>query len=364
MKRRSFLSLAFRAPFVLPFLPASVSGLLGPQAHARSGNAAAFADQPIQSLTPLKRLAFGSCNNERGSQRIWQRMLDHNVELFAWLGDNVYADTEDMQEMAATYQRQLSHPEYQRFVANVPVIGTWDDHDFGVNDGGKEYPQRAGSQQQLLNFLGEDSRSVRRFREGVYASYDIGPEGRQIRVILLDTRYHRDRPHRPGSDILGAAQWSWLEQQLQSSRAQANLIVSSISVLSERIAAIEQWANFPSSHARLFQLIQRTRAQGVLFLAGDRHFAGMLSAKPLGGTKYYELMSSGLNKAMTTGATVEVFKRIYGKQNCAFGNNFGLLEFDWERPEPELVFTAEGERRSIGLRKKFALKAGVWHRLS
>src|SRR5690606_1273195 len=110
-----------------------------------------------------------------------------------------------------------------------PVVGTWDDHDYGVNDGGAEYPKKRESQQVFLDFFEVPHDDVRRCREGVYFSRVWGPEGTRVQLILLDGRYFRSplktgfQPSEPGegfrgkyapdhdprATMLGEAQWTW-----------------------------------------------------------------------------------------------------------------------------------------------------------
>src|SRR5688500_15416845 len=137
-------------------------------------------------------IAFGSCNREDRPQPLWTVIGRQKPDVFVWLGDDVYADTDDMNVMHAKYDRQLANPLYRAVRNQVPIIGTWDDHDYGLNNGGREFRERAASQQAHLDFLGEPAHSPRRQQEGLYASYVYGAPGRQIKVILLDTRYHRD----------------------------------------------------------------------------------------------------------------------------------------------------------------------------
>ena len=48
-------------------------------------------------------------------------------------------------------------------------MATWDDHDFGFNDGGAEFPGKVQSQKDFVDFW-DPADSVRRDREGVYDS--------------------------------------------------------------------------------------------------------------------------------------------------------------------------------------------------
>jgi len=98
-------------------------------------------------------LAFGSCNHGHLPQPMWSVIESHQPDLFLWTGDVVYADTTDPVKMKRKYQQQLDRPEYQQFTSKIPVIGTWDDHDFGINNGGKKHPTKAQAQQMFLDFL-------------------------------------------------------------------------------------------------------------------------------------------------------------------------------------------------------------------
>src|SRR6266851_3009956 len=86
-----------------------------------------------QHAQVLERIAFGSCNRESLPQPLWSPILETRPDLWIWLGDNIYADTEDMEVMRQKYARQLANEGYRQLRASVPVIGIWDDHDYGAN---------------------------------------------------------------------------------------------------------------------------------------------------------------------------------------------------------------------------------------
>ena len=274
---------------------------------------------------PLTRIAFGSCNRVDHEQPIWEAVVRSRPDLWIWLGDIVYADTEDMEVMRRKYEGQKQRPEYQLLLRSCPVIGVWDDHDYGRNNAGKDYPKKAESQQILLDFLDEPEDSPRRRREGVYASYTWGPPGRRVKAILLDTRYHRDPPGGEG-DVLGPGQWSWLEEELRNSDAQVHLIGSSIQVLAEE-HPYEKWANFPLSRERLLQLIAITRAKGVIFLSGDRHIAEISRMDhPAVDYPLHDLTSSGMTHSYDR---LQEEPNRHRRQTFFNQLNFGLVELDW-----------------------------------
>src|SRR3954470_23310662 len=105
----------------------------------------AAAEQP-----PIARIAFGSCGHKEKPQPIWAAVVKTKPQLFLFLGDNIYADTEDMAVMRAKYAKLGKQPGYRKLLATCPVLATWDDHDYGANDAGAEYPKKREAQQVFL----------------------------------------------------------------------------------------------------------------------------------------------------------------------------------------------------------------------
>jgi alkaline phosphatase D len=288
---------------------------------------------PAETFT----LAFGSCNRPSLPQPLWSDVRALAPDAFAWLGDIVYADTHDIRRTRRLYAEQAARADYQALVAQTRVVGIWDDHDFGKNDVGSEYPERLESQAALLDFLGEPMKSARRARPGTYASYLFGDGARQVKLILLDGRFHRDLPGARG-DTLGETQWAWLESELSSSTARVNLIGSGYQVLPLEHSN-EKWGNFPAARARLLDLVTKTRTPGVVLLSGDRHFSE-LSCLGEGAFPYplFELTSSGLTHAYENADEPNRYRigALYPKRN------FGAVRVDW------LGGTLSLETRAVG----------------
>ncbi|WP_133272051.1 alkaline phosphatase D family protein [Hymenobacter radiodurans] len=253
-------------------------------------------------------IAFGSCDRQDLPQTIWGTISKDKPDLWIWLGDNIYGDTEDMTVLKAKYDQQFNQPEYKAFRTQVPVIGTWDDHDYGRNDGDKSFGPKKESQQLALDFLQEPAASPRRQQEGIYAAYTYTVGKKRVKVILLDDRYHQDALFRdankvyqpnPTGDILGEAQWRWLEEQLTNSDADAHIIGSGIQFLAEE-HRYEKWANFPVARQRFLALLASTKAKGVLLMSGDRHI-GEIAKMTVPSVPYpvYEVTSSGLTHPAT-----------------------------------------------------------------
>jgi len=284
------------------------------------------------SDAPLDRIAFGSCNRSDQAQPIWPAVLQFRPQLWIWSGDIIYADTEEMDRMAKLYQQQKSQPDYQKLLACCQVIGTWDDHDYGRNDGDRSYRQKVESQRLLLDFLDEPASSPRRRQAGVYASHLQGPPGQRVKVILLDTRSQREPPG-PMADMLGAEQWQWLTQELDPDSAELFILVSSIQVIPVEHRH-EKWANHPASRTRLLQLLADARLPALILLSGDRHFAEIMRID-LDTLPYplFEVTSSGLTHS---------WKRFPGEPNrYRIGEPYtdlhhGVLLIDWQGDQPRV----------------------------
>ncbi|MBC8155124.1 MAG: alkaline phosphatase family protein [Bacteroidetes bacterium] len=306
-----------------------------------------------QRHQPITTIAFGSCSDQKRPQPLWDDILAQKPDVWIWLGDNVYGDTESMDTLRAKYDRQKANPVYQQLRQSASVIGVWDDHDYGVNDGGKEYPRRAESQQLMLNFLDVPTDNPLRKQEGAYSAHTYGPKGQRVKVILLDGRYFRDSLKKNGrdnvpdasGDMLGEAQWQWLTQQLTDSDADVHLVGCGIQFLPEE-HPYEKWANFPASRQRLLDLLSKTKPKGVVLMSGDRHIAE-ISKLSVPGLDYdlYDITSSGLTHVSKPHE--EPNRHRVGEMVAKL--NYGLVTINWNSKPLTATIRINGDDQSTYL---------------
>lgn len=292
---------------------------------------------------PVTRIAFGSCANEEMPQPIWDAVLAYKPDVFVFAGDNVYGDhgRKGMDGLRDAYAAARRIAGYEAVRRTVPtVLATWDDHDYGPNDGGAEFADKAASQALFADFWELPPDDPRRARAGLYHAVVQGPPGMRVQTILLDTRSFRsalkptDERNAQGKErylpdpdpaktMLGDAQWRWLEERLREP-AELRLLVSSIQVVADG-HGWERWGNLPAERKRLYDLIAATRANGVVFLSGDRHVGALY--RETDGVPYplTEITSSGIN--MVYPAAVEDGPNRLG---ALYGlENFGTVDVDW-----------------------------------
>jgi alkaline phosphatase D len=319
---------------------------------------------PLPAPAQITRVAFGSCASQEKPLPVFDAIADFKPQLYLALGDNIYADTEDMKMMADKYARMKALPGYAKLRQTCPIIGTWDDHDYGKNDAGVEYPKKKEAQELFHDFFDTPRDSPKRSQEGVYSSAMFGPEGKRVQVIVLDTRYFRSPLRRgkrepgmtytpyiantsPDATMLGEAQWKWLGDELRKP-AEVRLVVTSIQLVPVD-HAFEKWATMPLERERFIKLLAETKAEGVVLLSGDRHLAE-LSLETEDGVPYplYDLTSSGLNQASKTWRGLE--KNTRRVATMPYGDNFGSVLIDWDAKNPAVTLQIHDEKGNVVIR--------------
>ena len=305
-----------------------------------------------QNAAPLiSKIAFGSCAHESEPQPVLDLVVQHKPDVFVYLGDNIYGDTRDMNVLKAKYAQLAAKPEFQRLKKNVRMLATWDDHDYGWNDIGRHYPFKTQSKEIFLEFFGEPANAERRKHTGIYTSYYFKGKGKTLQLILLDNRTFRDNLRRyrgelhnedkffykldyywhetTDSTLLGAEQWAWLENELKQP---ADIrIIGSGSQFGISFNGYEAWANFPHEQKRMLDLVKKTKANGVVFITGDVHYAEISKLQSPGMYPIYDVTSSGITSTWLF-ATPNT-NRIEGP---IMENHFGLITIDWDKQDVEI----------------------------
>lgn len=311
----------------------------------------------------LTRILVGSCfNEETPDGAVMSTVAAQEADLFLMIGDNVYGDMNGrayvnnqatLDELRESFSDLAARPEFLALRAKHPMMVAWDDHDYGANDAGREFPFRRLAERIHERFWGLENEDVGAW-PGTYYARSFGPQGQRVQIIMLDTRFFRS-PLEPtdewgkkgkeryvpssseGQDMLGNDQWTWLENQLQE-EADLRLIVSSIQVMTTDGHGFEAWSRLPAEQERLYRLIAETEAEGVVFVSGDRHTAFLYKDDAALPYPAYEITASSMNVSMWD-TSDEVDRAQIGRGYAP--NNFGAIEIDWESGTVRLAINSD-----------------------
>ena len=270
------------------------------------------------------KIGLGSCLDQDYPQPIWQSIKKEDLNHFIFLGDNVYGDTRhgSLRKMKSAYDKQKK--VLPDFLNDISIFSIWDDHDFGINDGGADYRFKRQAQELYLDFWEITKDDDRSNREGIYFSKNEIFFDKKFKFIFLDTRFFRSKLKgkksnyieniEPDATILGNAQWTWLENELKSD-FDFLFIFSSIQIIAKD-HRFEKWSNFPNERAKLFELLDQFNDKTILF-SGDRHRAGIYRKNGI-----IELTSSSMNKPGSSFSETDSY--LIGKTYPQ--ENYGVLE--------------------------------------
>ncbi len=264
----------------------------------------------LHSTQEILTLGFGSCLHQDRSMAILKTIEKKELDLFMFIGDNVYGDQKDgeLDKLIRTYKQQYNNLE--NFLKNVSTEFIWDDHDFGLNDGGSDYRYKDRAKELFLETWKIPSQDQRRLRDGLYFDKMIEKNGLKVHLIFLDNRtfksewkltdeFNKEGKERyvkdfdPNKTLLGQKQWQWLKEKLNED-SNIKIILSSLQILSLG-HGWESWDKLPLERERLFNLIDESNVSNLFIFSGDRHRGGFYRFKTDDNNDIYEFTSSSLN---------------------------------------------------------------------
>ena len=227
-----------------------------------------FRTAPAPGVPARVRLVLGSCAAD-DDHPVWSRITEEKPDALVLLGDTPYIDTTDLADQRRAHRAFLRIPTLARLVRTTPLWSTWDDHDYGVDNGdgsllGKENARRAYSESRPQARYGEGD-------EGIYSRVRYGP----VEVFLLDVRWFAGLEPAPGNQrersLLGTAQRTWLESALRASDAPVKLLCCGMVWRDKGGRSQDDWASYRAERDRLFRFLGRERVPGCILVGGDVH---------------------------------------------------------------------------------------------
>ena len=280
-------------------------------------------------------IIFGSCSDQKIKMNHWKEIVSFKPNYLFLLGDNVYGDYygNNHNNLVRAYNLLDENKYFKYLKNNIPIISIWDDHDYGINDGGKNWIYKDISKEIFLSFFNVSKNDIRYKRQGIYKSYKLNISNKLIKVIALDTRYFKDNfkidksnnrnkkyteDYDASKTILGSTQWKWFEREVKDNY-DILIILSSYQVISKS-HGWEKWNNFPHERKKLFNIISQLNKPTII-LSGDRHVGGIYKHE---NSDVYEFTASSFNKNTFYKSEQDPLR--IGE--LIYENNYGVLEIN------------------------------------
>lgn len=251
--------------------------------HERNASPiATFATAPDPTAAADLVFAYGAdiSQSSRADYGIFAEIAAHDPAFFLSLGDFPYCDATPAATTARGYEEKHGEVrcagEIRRFLASVPIVAVWDDHEVANDWNGATSAARValGTAAWRAFFPARPDPSIAPGARPIYRALRLG---RDLEVFVLDTRSARSAnsaPDGPTKTMLGATQRAWLESRLLASTARFKLIATSVP-LRYGTTGTDHWEGFATERAALFDFIHRNHIAGVAFLSGDQHWASV-----------------------------------------------------------------------------------------
>lgn len=255
----------------------------------------------IDTSSRKMKFAMVSCMDDaylKAGGAMWDEMLSHEPDVIFFLGDNVYADQREGKPISndpkAIWERYAETrnalPIFWR-AQLTPIIATWDDHDYGVNDGDRTFPNKEDSKRTFLAFFPQDEvGSVYERGEGVSSLFS----GWGQQFILLDGRSFRTAPGEKMDSHWGKGQEEWLYRRLKK-EGPPTWIFSGDQIFGKYHKFESLEGRHPQTFKRFMAQLKKVKPT-VVFGSGDRHLTELMEIPASEfGLKTYELTSSAIH---------------------------------------------------------------------
>ena len=248
-------------------------------------------------------LCFTSCVDIE-TNPMWDDVAALGPDLLLLMGDTPYIDSSDLGVARRRHREFLAMPGLADLVRSIPTVGTWDDHDFGRNNGngrnmagGKHATRQAFAEYRAHDRYGTGE-------EGVFHGIDLG----MIEVFLLDPRTFAQTgpspvdPRQP--TCFGHAQWEWLAASLRASEAPFKVLAQGAIWQDKKNGETDDLFTYWYERDALLDLIEREGIGGVVLLGGDIHVSRHLVHRQRVGYDLHDLVVSPGHERTITGLDV------------------------------------------------------------
>ncbi len=291
----------------------------------------------FSTLNPKKKnlkVLVASCMDDTFNDvgnKIWPMALGHKPDLVLLIGDNLYADiysgifvgSKLPAKPEQIWRRHIDHAmklKINRMNKLTPILTTWDDHDYGVDDGDKHFEYKEPSMEMFRTFFPMKDNDITSQGYGVGSLTKISGQN----IFLLDGRSFRDSKKEKNGMHFGKAQREWLKKNLSESN-HLNWIISG----DQFFGGYHTYESFEGLHPKEFQSFKtdiKESGKNVFFISGDRHFVELIKVPTSEiGKESFEITLSGIHAKMFPN-NLEKFNNPKRIKGFAGKYNYGIFE--------------------------------------
>ena len=214
--------------------------------------------------------AFASCANA-SAEPVWQRMGLLGVDQLFLCGDTPYVDVADLSTIRAKHRAFLETPFMAELIRRTPTAGTWDDHDFGLNNGNgvSTADRKANTRRGFVEYRAHDQYGEG--AEGIFHKVDLGG----MEVFLLDPRWYSQTESSPvdpqQKTCFGPQQWQWIQDALLASRAPFKVLAMGQIWQDKKNGETDDMFTYWYERDALLDFVRDREIPGVVLLGGDIH---------------------------------------------------------------------------------------------
>lgn len=278
-------------------------------------------------------LGFVSCADLKANP-IWGEMKSLKIDGLCLMGDTPYIDTSDLSTIRAKHRAFLQHPGIAEIGQSTSIVGVWDDHDFGKNNGnglnmlkGKANTRRGFVEYRANSQFGNGA-------EGVYHKADYG----MMEVFFLDPRYFSQCEKSPvdptQTTCFGRDQWEWLRKGLKASKAPFKVLAMGAIWQDKKNSETDDMFTYWYERDALLDFIRAEKIGGVVLLGGDIHVSRHLMHPQRVGYHLHDfIISPGHTRTI---AELNVYHPSL-EWSLMAGQQFLTLTADGTGDEPKLI---------------------------
>jgi alkaline phosphatase D len=319
----------------------------------------------LRTLAPLNpniekvKFALAACMDDyyrKEQEGMWRDLLSHKQNLIFLIGDNVYGD-----KMSQGFIPANGVQLWNRYVDTwtnlalfktehlVPTFQTWDDHDYGINDGNRDFPYKDQSKDVMTKvFPRETVKDFYSLGPGVSSTFRLAGQ----HFMLTDGRYFRTSAKDINEEThWGKEQEDWIFNTLEKTPAPAWLIEGD--QFFGKYHGFESYeGKHPQSFGRTLERLKNLK-KPVFFISGDRHNTELMKISDLGYTTY-EFTTSPIH-AITFPEPWSTRPNPRQIAGIAGVHNYGIIEARVTGNTWEMSVAAYGPDKRVLYAKKFSI---------